>query len=275
MNFKTILIIGVTAIQLACNRIDYFEDQENISTPTEVLIHAAAGDSEEYRRNTLEAVKYACSLFDGVEVDIAVSKDGTLWMTHDDKVLSSSMEEQDFFIRTSDDYISQVVDESGKPYYDRLEETLNYMGGQEVKRTISLDVKRPKGIEVGGSFNKVVEEIDRLVRVNGLVGKVKVESGSLSFLKNMAKKGSAETYFMSYGNLELGISNSYSNGLTGVSFNYGREDELIKQAVGLVHEKGLKIQAYYINNEAIKEVYPMGVDYIQTDHFDFYEILNH
>ena len=45
---------------------------------------------------------------------------------------------------------------------------------------------------------------------------------------------------MCYGNYEKGIANTYSNKLTGISFDYGRDDELLPESIELAHGLGLK-----------------------------------
>jgi len=279
MNFKlpnAQLSIITTAILCcwSCQRINYFEEQNQIqTTKTIVLAHAASGNSNEYRRNTLEAAKFGFEVLDGIEIDVAISKNFSLWLSHDAQILING-EYDDYFINVSDDVISNVIDENGKLYYHKLEDILSYMSENLTNNLISLDVKHPQAIFSDNAFDAAADEICNLVDKYKLDGKVVIESNSISFLKKFANiQTNIETYIMVYGDYEKGVSKAYSNGFTGFSFDYGRNDELVKESIDLAHSLGIKVLAYYINDDVINIGYEIGADIIETDNMSFYELL--
>ena len=270
MYYKINLII-LSFCFLACQRIEYFEPQAATFEETKVLAHAASGNSNEFQRNTIEAVKYGLKNLDGIEIDIAISKDNGLWLSHDDKVLALDKQ----FINVSDSELEEIKDSLGNPYYDKLEDVLKYMSDSVQDKTISLDIKYPVTINPNAVLADAAERIVALVEHYGLQNNVVVESGSALFLKKIRKDNPLiGTYIMSYGNYESGIADAYEYGFTGISFNYNRDDELVKESVELAHELGIKILVYTINNEDISIVHALGVDIIETDHMDYYFLLD-
>lgn len=251
--------------------MEYFSPRDVTLANTIVLAHKASGNSSTLRENTLEAVAYSFDHLDGVEVDIAISKDYGLWLTHDSKVKAIDK----YFINVKDEEISDIKDDNGAQYYNRLEEVFKYMIDLNQDKYISLDVKYPFELITTKTFKKVAEKIGALVKEYNLQNKVFIESNSLFFLKEIKRqKQGMGTYFMCWGNYEKGVGEVYQNQLTGISFDYGRDDELVTESVDLAHELGVKVLVYTINDDEIKPVYNLGVDIIETDNIDFYKLLH-
>lgn len=129
MNFK-VLFIGLLVGALAsCVKVD------TEVHPTKVLGHAGNGLDQwngMFAANSLESVQYALN-FDnckGVEIDVRVSKDSTLWLIHD----------EDLSLRTNG---SGLVSESTDAYL----ETIKYKSLQKeklIKLQDVLDLKSGK-----------------------------------------------------------------------------------------------------------------------------------
>ena len=49
-------------------------------------MHRGNGFNTDFVENTLPAAEYGLSVLDGIEQDIQISKDGTLWLDHDNEV---------------------------------------------------------------------------------------------------------------------------------------------------------------------------------------------
>ena len=49
-------------------------------------MHRGNGFNTDFVQNTLPAAEYGLSVLDGIELDIQLSKDGTLWLDHDNEV---------------------------------------------------------------------------------------------------------------------------------------------------------------------------------------------
>ncbi len=69
-----------------CEKIKYQPDNPFSGLPTKVLMHRGNGFNTDFVQNTLPAAEYGLSVLDGIEQDIQLSKDGTLWLDHDNEV---------------------------------------------------------------------------------------------------------------------------------------------------------------------------------------------
>jgi hypothetical protein len=76
-----------------------------------------------------------------------------------------------------------------------------------------------------------------------------------------------ETYLVSLGDFELGISRALKAEFTGVSFHYKYKEPITKELVDLLHRKGLKLQLWKVFPEDLEEAKSVGPDFIQTDYF--------
>ena len=255
----------------SCNRIDYLTPNEISIEKTVVLAHRASGDTPGYQRNSLKAAIYGFTTLDGIEVDVAISKDHGLWLTHDSKVKSIDK----YFINVPDEDIANIKDDHGNPYYDKLEDVLAYMETTKDDNFISLDVKYPFEIITNKTHKVVAKKISDMVNQYHLQGHVYIESNSIGFLKKIKNENNQlDTYYMCFGNYEKGVNTASQNKFTGISFAYGRDDELISESVELAHQLGVKVLVYTVNDAMINEVYPLNVDIIETDNMDFYDIVN-
>jgi len=262
---SVILLAGLST----CGRMVEFEPQTIAFEKTIVLGHGASGNFPDFRRNTLKASILGLDSLNGIEVDISISKDNGLWLTKDNKVRSIDK----YFIDASDATIAGIKDENDSPYYQKLEDVMQHMSGLAEEKTISLDVKRPNVLFANSIYSDVANKINSLIIEFGLEGRVLVESSSVEFLENISEqKALIESYFLCYGNYEKGIATAYQNGLTGISFDYGRDDELTQESTALAHELGLKVLVYTINDDEIKPVLGLNVDIIETDNMDFFVI---
>ena len=73
-------------ITQGCEKIIYQVDNPIAGIPTRVLMARGKGNNTDLVENTFEAAQYGLSKLDGIELDIQMSKDGTLWLDHDNEV---------------------------------------------------------------------------------------------------------------------------------------------------------------------------------------------
>jgi glycerophosphoryl diester phosphodiesterase len=86
---KKIYVIILAFIVLnsgGCEKIKYAIDNPITGLPTRVLMHRGNGYNTDYIPNTLPAAEFGLSVLDGIELDIQLSGDGTLWLDHDNEV---------------------------------------------------------------------------------------------------------------------------------------------------------------------------------------------
>src|SRR5580765_1111475 len=117
------LLISVLTTFFSCEKINYYPDDPVIYDHTIVLSHHGVKTSE-HRENTFEACVNALNDYEGLEVDIQMSKDHTIWLSHlsDAQFCDGS---SSCFIETSDEEIESITTCSGVDIgYTKLEDVL-------------------------------------------------------------------------------------------------------------------------------------------------------
>ncbi len=103
MRFRAIILFFITLIIAGCSK-------EKSSIQTKIIGHAGSGMTQWsglFVDNSLEGIKYALSLDNcyGVEIDISISADSTLWLFHDSE-LSDRTNGQGCVRNATDEYLS-------------------------------------------------------------------------------------------------------------------------------------------------------------------------
>ncbi|MBN1118718.1 MAG: glycerophosphodiester phosphodiesterase [Bacteroidales bacterium] len=271
IKFSGIFIISIVFLISACEKVIYFDERFLYSENPRALVHAASGDAE-FPGQTMEAINYGFSILDGIEVDIQISQDNTLWLSHDSEVLDSSGKSLGDFASTEDEVIKSISDSTHNFYYTPLDSVLKAMSQMWPDKYISLDIKRPSKIYTLSSYRSIASEIIRMVEEYELEEHVLVESSSTYLLKLLNKSEyGIQTYFFCMGDFDKGVAEAKLNELTGISFKINSFDQLTDELVNLLHSSGLKIEAFYANEpEDIKRLYNYGVDFLQTDNLEYY-----
>lgn len=272
MNF-TISLLRILLLPLifSCEKITYYSHSNNISTSSKALVHAASGASG-FEHETFDAVKFGLAALDGIEVDIQQSKDGTLWLSHDSKVFDENGNETRLFVNTSDNDLEQILSSDSTFYYTRLETVFQYLWQNNIKKHISLDVKRPIELITNDNYKEIAANIINMADKFKLENQVLIESSSEFFLKQFNGNSlGIETYYFCLGDFDKGASIAIEKGFTGISFKYNSKDDVSQELIELLHEYGLKMQIFYVNEpEVIEELYGYEIDFLQTDNLDFY-----
>jgi len=225
----------------ACEKINYFEDREAISPSTRILLHKGKGVHPDFQPNSLEGVKYGLAHFDGIEVDISVSKEGTVWLSHNNHMKDKNGNEIELFSKTSDKTIMSIRNEETGYHYDKLEAILKYMSENRSDKFISIDTKRPQLLFTRNEYKAIADAIKRFTKkFDNLKGCILIESDCCYFLDLLKDTDGIETYYSAFGDFDLGVAKAYQNEYSGIVFHYGRKDELSSEMIELVHKKGLK-----------------------------------
>ena len=103
MRFRVIILLFITLIIGACNK-------EKSINQTKLIGHAGSGMTQwngMFVDNSLEGIKYALSLDNcyGVEMDVSISADSTLWLFHDSE-LSDRTNGSGCVRNATDEYLS-------------------------------------------------------------------------------------------------------------------------------------------------------------------------
>jgi glycerophosphoryl diester phosphodiesterase len=265
----SMFIVG--GVLSACERIEYFPDKPLLNTQTYIIGHRGGGTYDD--GGLMEGCKRALSIVDGIEIDIQKSADKTLWLSHSSYTESCGSFGQRCFPTTSDKTIIEIDSCMGNAFsYTRLESVFQYVSENYPEKFVSLDVKAWKPCELS-NFNvrKQMNEMAQMIinlTVQYQLEHVMVESESGDFLYYIKEHtGKIETYLVTLGDFELGVSRALANGYSGISFQYKVKENITKDLVDLIHRKGLKIQVWLVNEQSdVNEARSIGVDFIQTDY---------
>jgi glycerophosphoryl diester phosphodiesterase len=258
-------------VSLSCDRAEYFPDRPLTAAVTYILGHAGGGDFD--IGNTMAACSHGLSIADGIEIDLQMNDDGTIWLAHDTYTRSCGQVEEECFHFMSDERMEELNSCIGTATsYTRLSTVLEYIRDNYPESFVSLDVKvwEPCGISdvnVTRNMNAFAQEIIDLVKEYGLENRVMVESEAGDFLWYVKTNCNfIETYLTTMGDFELGASRALGAGFSGISFKYKFDENIDKETVDLLHRKGMKIQVWTVGGRAdIQEAIDLGVDFIQTD----------
>lgn len=269
--FLFILIIALCA----CGKIRYYEDNPIVPGVTQILSHRGAVGVDSVLENTLRAVHVGLAHLDGVEVDVLLSAENTLWLGHNPKIIDCDGKEQCFRDLTHQELLAiQRCDEEES--FSRLEAVFIYMSAFYPDKYISLDIKRPEcGVFAQEEYDIVAQEIVDLAKAYDMEGNVLVESANKKFLNTLTELSSEiNLYFLAWGEYDYGLSVAIDNDLAGISFDFNRGYEITSDHVDLAHRKGVKMMLWVINDaENMNQIYDMNPDFIQTDSLTFYDYI--
>jgi glycerophosphoryl diester phosphodiesterase len=263
----------------ACDKIKYYPDKEYQEVTTKILAHkAGGGGSCPFQDYSVKAAETSLHIVDGIEVDLQISKDRTIWLCHDAGLPDCGGVVYKCFPETSDNQIISLDTCNGSAFdFYRLEEIFMLMSDSFPGKTISLDVKawEPCAVtssDITGIMNVIADEIIRLTKKYNLGGSVMVESQTATFLNRIKRNSSGiECYLTSLGDFERAMQLCLQEGYAGISFKYKFKEEITEEHIQMIRRKGLKIQLWTVNiEEYLNEAISINPDFIQTDNIDFF-----
>jgi len=273
MKNKITIFVLLLLLTGGCERIIYQVDNPFSGLSTRVLMHKGCGSNNpDFLENTLAGAEYGFSLLDGVELDIQLSKDGTLWLDHNNQVLDCAGKEIGCFQEMTDSEIRAYEECDGVIRYNTLESVFELMASKYPNSFVSLDIKgqycqilnTPDIMRIMG---KAV--LDLVARYN-LHQRVLIESSSLAFMGEFENQNSVgQSIIAVSGDVDEGLANARATKARGISLKYGIE-EFDADVVSLIHKKGYGIMVWYINDSVdIVNTWNAHPDFIQTDNPDF------
>ena len=280
----------------ACDKIDYLPPNPVEGWPTKVLMHRGGGDpgtgfpGSPCPQNTLPAVRYGASRLDGVEIDIEISANGTLWLGHDNELkdctgadAGSCFNELDD--ATIDELYAYCYEPGSDPscqdpsrpgwvqHYVRLDDVFAAISVEYPEAVYALDIKGQYcGAAVIDRATEMADEVGRLVGVHDLGGKVMVESSQQPFLERVVGNGTpVYSFVVALEDIDGPLGAAAELGATGISFKYAPTSEpLDASVIAGIHGVGHRIIVWTIDTpEDIAAVWAMQPDVIETDNADF------
>ena len=270
---KRVLFVLLLILAGGCDKIVYAPDNLICGLPTRVLMHKGCGsDNPDFIENTLAAAEFGLSKLDGIELDIQMSKDGTLWLDHNNEVTDCEGNVIGCFQQMTDDEIREYEKCNDTIRYNTLESVFERMATEYPESIISLDIKG-QYCEVTNTkeiMNQMAKAVLDLVAKYKMEHKVLVESSSLEFMSELENQNSvAQCVITVSGDVDEGLANAQATKARGISLKYGVE-EFNSDVVSLIHKKGYGIMVWYINDSAdITNTWNAHPDFIQTDDADF------
>lgn len=272
MQIKTIVILSALVLtEWGCKKINYFPDQEtDMESP--VLLAHRGGKNATYRENTLEGIKAALRHMGGVEVDVQVSKDETVWLSHSADVVGC---QQSFkcFPESRDADLKTITTCNGEDIsYTELEDVYQFMHDSFPKAYISIDLKgwfpcSGNSADIEGMMRREAKVITEMAVKYGLEKNTLIETETSSVLLYVKSLNTnVGLYQTSYGEFERGMLLCLNYGMTGISYKMHIGEDIDKEKMDMLHRKGLKLMAWNLSSkEEAPSLVNIGVDYIQVD----------
>lgn len=272
--FKILCYLIFTTVLSGCSE----ETESNFYQP-KILAHRGCAvpiipsEKQLNDENSIEAVKSGFHYFDGVEIDIQLSTDGTIWLFHDATLQISDSTSLCIPKSTDQEIKEAVVHSSDFHRLTTLNEVFKFHNDNGLKKHISLDVKGyfdtlcyKNRYANTDYFNRMAIAITSLSKEYEMERYVMVESdfeAVLEAIKNHSNE--IETYFLSYRDWTRNINIIKEKGYVGISSNF-QDKELNSEAVALARKSGIKVQLWTPNDSLnIRSVINLKPDFIQTD----------
>jgi glycerophosphoryl diester phosphodiesterase len=273
--FITILAIIILSSG-GCEKIVYQPDNPFSGLPTKVLMHRGNGFNTDFHENTLPAAEYGLSVHDGIELDIQLSMDGTLWLDHSNEVIDCEGNSIGCFQTMTDDEIFAAAGCGDSLRYHTLESVFELMVSEYPDSYISLDIKGQycEIVNTKETMQQMAESVLALVERYNMQNKVLVESNSIEFLKELDNQSSVGQCVISLGDVDEGLANAAATKAKGISLEYGVE-EVNADVVSLIHTKGYGLILWTVNEpDDISTAWKSKPDFIETDNPQFKDYIS-
>lgn len=254
-----------------CEKILYEPDNPFAGLETMVLMHRGNGFNTEFHENTLPAAEYGLSVLDGIELDIQMSKDGTLWLDHSNDVLDCNGNIIGCFQTMTDAEIFTAAECADTLRYHTLESVFELMVREYPGSYISLDIKGQycELVNTVETMRMMAQSVLYLVDKYKMQGKVLVESNSIEFLTELDDQSFVGQCVVSLGDVDEGIANAAVVKARGISLEYGVE-VVDEEVVYLIHRKGYGLILWVVNEPGdIRAAWDSKADFIETDNPQF------
>lgn len=246
---------------------------------TKIIGHKAYGTkgyNDTIMDNTLEAIKKALPFVDGIELDIQMSLDGTIWLYHDQYFITPDSGFTSIVQMNDKEVVKRLNSIHPNVQFNTLAEVLEYFKINNINKTISLDIKNlfnkkihEKDYASRDYMNKLVDRIVFLAKKNNAEDLIFVEANSSYFLNTIKEKSNIKTFYLGFTDFRKIIDYALENDYSGVSHNYNDPDVTYENVQHAKKHK-LIIQLWTPNSEQdLKSVFLLNPDYIQTDNVKY------
>jgi len=261
------LLLGL----VQCQKINYYPDKLILVTPPQIIAHRG-GRTNQVRENTFSGIKQALHFADGVEVDVQISKDRTIWLSHSVDLTDCSGK-IGCFPESTDSEIEAISNCNGKDIsYSKLEPVFKLIADSFPSKKVCIDLKgwfpcSANSLEIDGMMRLEAKLIIKMASSYGIEQNVLFEIETTTVLDYInSKRTNVGTYLNSYGDFERAMLICLKQNYSGISYKTGIGEKLSQEKMDLLHRKGLKLIAWNVNDSSIIPSYiSMGVDFVQKD----------
>jgi len=235
---------------IACNNKDDNEIEiiNNDPKPYTLIIgHKATGSGTNNLglvENTFEAVQYGYKHLDGIEVDLQMSKDTTLWLIHHTYMTDCNGNSAKMF-SIADTTLKQISNCTNGTLIT-LNQLFEYLSKQKTKKLVSLDMKviGNLGCTIPNKNEVVANILDTLYNQYKPNATIAIESFDIDFLEMVEQKTpEIETYILVwYRTKENEVWFAKNHGIDGISCRY--LPEITQSTTNKAIELGIKIQMW-------------------------------
>ena len=273
-------IILLLFVNIGCNKHNVA--LQNVDLDVQFLGHKGGGNSSFnplYIENTLSSIKYGLETLDGIEVDVQMSLDGTLWMYHNPNLMSTCcIPNYSHAIIALNDSVIQKLSICNGTISDRvykLEEMLNYWRSQPVRFPFSIHLKLDQTTDtfnipgIGGKaayLSKFADSLAKLLPSISPTDTVMVEAYDAAFLKKIKTLIPAlKVCCDREGNFTVLVDTAIKGGYHGISASFNA-DGISFSEVKRARENGLIVQLWTPDTQQeIIATYLLKPTFIQSD----------
>ena len=293
--FRTIFGFLFLVFSFSCNKAKELPLDPVIDPPqkTDVIFlgHKGGGStnySASYIENTMPSIIEGLKTMNGVEVDVQMSLDGTIWLFHDATIEreSSDTTKKNSLILLRDSSITQLQRFSGikKDRVYRLSELISHWNASASGYHISLEIKTDFPADtfavVGGRqayLNRLADALARILAVNNHPGKILIEVVDKSFCDRMRQyQSGALLKYCKMNDIPFDalVSTALSEGFSGVSCFFG-DTTATAARIKAAQDSGLFVQMWTpYSFEELRSVFQRHPNVIQTDNMKAKTLLN-
>ncbi|MEA3494413.1 MAG: glycerophosphodiester phosphodiesterase [Bacteroidota bacterium] len=279
MKYILFILVILITIFSACGPDDP-PDPVDDKPRVKILGHKGSGSSwihEEFLENTIPSITNAIKSFDGVEVDVQMSKDGTPWLYHDRAINGNTCDSTILIcIPQSTDYqISslQICYDDKKDRVYTLQKLLQLFGFSTEKFYISLDVKSHffddcflNGRPPDSYFYQMADTIISLIDFYDAHSYVLIESDKDLFLDYIENVDSnVLTCRLGYSGIYYNLEKVRSHNYDGISMKF-TDETLVTEIVDSARKAGVIIQLWTpYSSDDIRKAIKLKPSFIQVD----------
>ena len=290
LSFPLIFCLVLVLVISGCKKEDPPVEPEPVETDIQFLGHKGGGNNgynEVHMENTIPAMMEGIQALDGVEVDIQMSKDGTIWMFHDADLgyNCDNPDDSRSLILLPDSVISglRLCHESKKDRIYKLQELIDVWnltpGGFYISFDVKMDFPFDTFDQVGGRYAYMVKLATQLAEVlsvrNHPASQLLMEVDYESFCEELRKYISdIPMYLSSSDDIIPKIERALAEGYDGISCNYN-DLSVTAEGIKTAHDSGLSVQLWtpYYYDELLS-AFNRNPDFIQSDNIDAKKELN-